>query len=320
MDETLINLISQKMECYLSSAQMKILRATLKTTTTQCPTKLENTDLIALFLSAKSVEGCSNATLLYYENTLRSLEQSLLRPISKATTDDLRNYLINYEIKHGSSKTTIDNIRRIFSSFFSWLEDEDYIVKSPARRIKHVRSPKKIKSVFSDEDLELLRQSSSNLRDAAIINILASTGMRVGELVRLKIKDINISERECLVTGKGNKQRIVYFDARTKIHLEKYLDSREDRKEALFIPLKGSGPKLSINTVEIRLKELGKELNIQRVHPHKFRRTMATNAIDKGMPIEQVQKLLGHSKIDTTLAYAMVNQSNVKHSHQKFIS
>lgn len=306
------------MECYLSSAQMKILRTTLKTTT-QYSTKLEDTDLIALFLSAKSVEGCSNATLLYYENTLRSLEQSLLQPISKATTDDLRNYLINYETKRGSSKTTIDNIRRIFSSFFSWLEDEDYIVKSPVRRIKHVRSPKKIKSVFSDEDLELLRQSSHNLRDTAIINILASTGMRVGELVRLKIKDININERECLVTGKGNKQRIVYFDARTKIHLEKYLNSREDCKEALFIPFKGSEPKLSINTVEIRLKELGKELNIQRVHPHKFRRTMATNAIDKGMPIEQVQKLLGHERIDTTMHYALVNQNNVKTSHRKYL-
>lgn len=306
------------MECYLSSAQMKILRTTLKTTT-QYSTKLEDTDLIALFLSAKSVEGCSNATLLYYENTLRSLEQSLLQPISKATTDDLRNYLINYETKRGSSKTTIDNIRRIFSSFFSWLEDEDYIVKSPVRRIKHVRSPKKIKSVFSDEDLELLRQSSHNLRDTAIINILASTGMRVGELVRLKIKDININERECLVTGKGNKQRIVYFDARTKIHLEKYLNSREDCKEALFIPFKGSEPKLSINTVEIRLKELGKELNIQRVHPHKFRRTMATNAIDKGMPIEQVQKLLGHERIDTTMHYALVNQNNVKTSHRRFL-
>ena len=318
MDETLINLISQKMECYLSSAQMKILRTTLKTTT-QCSTKLKNTDLIALFLSAKSVEGCSNATLLYYENTLRSLEQSLLQPISKASTDDLRNYLINYETKRGSSKTTIDNIRRIFSSFFSWLEDEDYIVKSPARRIKHVRSPKKIKSVFSDEDLELLRQSRRNLRDTAIINILASTGMRVGELVRLKIKDININERECLVTGKGNKQRIVYFDARTKIHLEKYLNSREDHKEALFIPLKGSESKLSINTVEMRLKKLGKELNIQRVHPHKFRRTMATNAIDKGMPIEQVQKLLGHERIDTTMHYALVNQNNVKTSHRKYL-
>lgn len=318
MDETLINLISQKMECYLSSAQMKILRTTLKTTA-QCSTKLEDTDLIALFLSAKSVEGCSNATLLYYENTLRSLEQSLLQPISKASTDDLRNYLINYETKRGSSKTTIDNIRRIFSSFFSWLEDEDYIVKSPARRIKHVRSPKKIKSVFSDEDLELLRQSSHNLRDSAIINILASTGMRVGELVRLKIKDININERECLVTGKGNKQRIVYFDARTKIHLEKYLNSREDHREALFIPLRGSAHKLSINSVEIRLKELGKELNIQRVHPHKFRRTMATNAIDKGMPIEQVQKLLGHERIDTTMHYALVNQNNVKTSHRKYL-
>lgn len=297
---------------------MKILRTTLKTTT-QCSTKLENTDLIALFLSAKSVEGCSNTTLLYYENTLRSLEQSLLQPISKATTNDLRNYLINYEIKRGSSKTTIDNIRRIFSSFFSWLEDEDYIVKSPARRIKHVRSPKKIKSVFSDEDLELLRQNNNNLRDTAIINILASTGMRVGELVRLKIKDININERECLVTGKGNKQRIVYFDARTKIHLEKYLNSRVDRREALFIPLKGSEPKLSINTVEMRLKKLGKDLNIQRVHPHKFRRTMATNAIDKGMPIEQVQKLLGHERIDTTMHYALVSQNNVKTSHRKYL-
>ena len=237
----------------------------------------------------------------------------------QVTTDDLRQYLTNYQVQRKSSKVTIDNIRRILSSFFSWMEDEDFIVKSPVRRIHKVKTAKVIKDTYTDEALEQMRDHCTTTRDLAIIDLLASSGMRVGEMVTLNREDINFNERECVVFGKGNKERLVYFDARTKIHLQNYLDSRTDNDPALFVSLKAPHERLMIGGVEVRLRELGKRLNLPRVHPHKFRRTMATTAIDKGMPIEQVQQLLGHQKIDTTMHYAMVKQQNVKLAHRKYI-
>ena len=318
MDEQIIDWVSRKMEQHLSPEQMKILRATLKSAA-RAQAMEEERDFIALFLSAKEIEGCSQRTIEYYENTLRKLEADISTPLHSTGTDELREYLARYEFERGSSKVTIDNIRRIIASFFSWLEDEDYIVKSPARRIKHVKTPKKIKNTFTDEDLEVLRERCTNARDLAIVDMLTSTGMRIGELVGLNINDINLEERECLVTGKGNKQRLTYFDARTKVHLGDYLRTRTDDHESLFIPLNGKARRMTIGAIELRLRQIGEKSNIQRVHPHKFRRTLATNAIDKGMPIEQVQKLLGHEKIDTTMHYALVNQNNVKASHRKYL-
>lgn len=318
MNEQVIDWISKEMEQHLNAEQMKILRATLRSASSELPA-INCSDLIGLFLAAKEVEGCSPKTIEYYESTLRKLEDGIATPLHLAETDELRKYLAKYESERGSSKVTIDNIRRIISSFFAWLEDEDYIVKSPARRIKHVKTPKRVKSTFTDEDLELLREKCGNKRDLAIVDLLASTGMRIGELVGLNIEDIDLEERECLVTGKGNKQRLVYFDARTKVHLSNYLKTREDHQRALFTPLRGPARRITIGTVELRLRQIGKALDIQRVHPHKFRRTLATNAIDKGMPIEQVQKLLGHERIDTTMHYALVSQSNVKASHRKYL-
>jgi len=245
--------------------------------------------------------------------------QKITKTIKHIDTNDLREYLSNYQNKGNAGKVTIDNIRRILSSFFSWLEEENYILKSPVRRIKKVKTGQLIKETYSDESLELLRDFSGNIRDLAMIDLLSSTGMRVGELVKLNISDIDFANRECIVLGKGDKERKVYFDARTKIHLTRYLESRKDNNEALFVSLLKPYSRLKISGVEIRLRELGRKLNIPKVHPHKFRRTLATRAIDKGMPIEQVQKLLGHTKIDTTLQYAMVNQSNVKNSHRKYI-
>lgn len=187
------------------------------------------------------------------------------------------------------------------------------------RRIHKVKTCKTVKETYTDEALEIMRDSADSVRDLAIIDMLASTGMRVGELVKLNKADIDFQNRECVVLGKGNKQRKVYFDARTKIHLKKYLDSRCDENEALFVSLQKPYNRLQISGVEIRLRELGRKLNLNKVHPHKFRRTLATMAIDKGMPIEQVQQLLGHQSVDTTLQYAMVNQNNVKASHKKYI-
>ena len=278
-----------------------------------------NLRLLEMFLSAKQVEGCSIKTAKYYEVTIKQLFKKMPKKVVNYTTDDIRAYLAVYQRKHKSSKVTIDNIRRIFSSFFSWLEEEDYIIKSPVRRIHKVKTGAQVKEVLSDENLETLRDNCTNIRDLAIIDMLSSTGMRVGELVKLNREDVNFSERECIVFGKGNKERMVYFNARTKIHLQQYLASRKDRNKALFVSLAKPHLRLGISGIECRLRKIGRNCKIARVHPHKFRRTLATMAIDKGMPVEQVQKLLGHVKIDTTMHYAMVNQTNVKLSHRKFL-
>ena len=282
-------------------------------------TSKESIEYLALFVSAKRVEGCSEKTITYYEKTISTMLTKLDKDANRITTEDLREYLANYQKEKGSSKVTIDNIRRILSSFFSWLEDEGYILKSPVRRIHKIKTTLCIKEAYTEEALEVIRDECSELRDLALIDLLASTGMRVGELVQLNREDIDFSERECKVLGKGDKERVVYFDARTKIHLKNYLDSRSDSDEALFVSLKAPYKRLQIGGVESRLREIGKKCEMEKVHPHRFRRTLATVAIDKGMPIEQLQCLLGHKRIDTTLHYAMVKQSNVKASHRKYI-
>lgn len=281
--------------------------------------EVDNNKLLNLFLSAKQVEGCSNKTIIYYKSTIEKMLMKIKKQVYNINTDDLRKYLFDHKNKNHLSKTTIDNIRRIFSSFFSWLEDEDYIIKNPVRRIHRVKTGRIIKEVLTDEDLELLRDNCNEIRDLTMVELLISTGMRVGELVNLNIEDINFYERECVIFGKGENERIVYFDARTKIHLIKYLQTRNDNNPALFVSFKKPYNRLGISAVERRIREIGSKANIKNVHPHKFRRTMATNAIDKGMPIEQVQKLLGHVQIDTTMQYAIVNQNNVKIAHRKFI-
>lgn len=327
MIDNLINEIEQAMLNVLDNEQMSQLRKVLEYTFRNvCVTEKNsvnnescNQTLIENFVAAKKVEGCSVKSINYYKSTIDNALVKINKEVVHITTDDLRNYLNEYQASSGASKVTVDNIRRILSSFFSWLEEENYIVKSPVRRIHKVKVGKTVKETYTDEALEQMRDHCSSSRDLALIDLLASTGMRVGELVRLNRNDIDYQNRECIVTGKGDKQRKVYFDARTKIHLQKYVNSRTDTNEALFVSLLAPYDRLQISGVEIRLRQLGRELNIPKVHPHKFRRTLATMAIDKGMPIEQVQHLLGHQSLDTTLQYAMVNQNNVKLSHHKFI-
>lgn len=330
MKNEIITEIEQSLLNYLDNAQMEVLHATLvrclgnvdivNLKQTSGISQYSNIELIDKFISAKEIEGCSKRTTKYYESTLLKMNSKLDKEITHMTTDDLRTYLTDYQKINNCSKASVDNIRRNLSSFFSWLEEENYILKSPMKRIHKIKTDKVIKETYSDETLELLRDNCNNLRDLAIIDILASTGMRVGELVKLNINDIDFENRECVVFGKGNKERPVYFDARTKIHLKNYLYSRTDGNPALFVSLDAPYDRLKISGVEIRLRQLGRRLGIQKVHPHKFRRTVATKAIDKGMPIEQVQSLLGHSQIDTTMHYAMVNQNNVKESHRKYVA
>ena len=326
MKQNLITDVVQGMLPYLNNAQTEKLQEVLQHTLFSYKvTKVENNtenleqDLVELFLSAKRIEGCSEKTLKYYNATIQAMLTCVGKGVRHIVTDDVRSYLTEYQEKNQSSKVTIDNIRRILSSFFSWLEDEDYILKSPVRRIHKVKTGTNIKETYTDEALELMRDSCTELRDLAIIDMLASTGMRVGEMVLLNRADINFNERECVVFGKGDKERIVYFDARTKIHLQNYLNSRRDENPALFVSLQKPHKRLQISGIEVRLREYGKRLGLSKVLPHKFRRTLATMAIDKGMPIEQLQQLLGHRRIDTTLQYAMVKQSNVKIAHRKYI-
>ena len=322
MEEAIKNILVD-MDSYLTSNQSQKLQRVLILRLgkdQQRNIETSNMNYLRMFLDAKKIEGCSTRTIDYYQTTIEKMLCEITEPIRKVTTDDIRSYLSNYQDKNGCSRTTIDNIRRNISSFFTWLEEEDYIIKSPMRRIHKIKTKKTVKEIITDEEIEKLRDQCVNLRDLAIIDLLYSTGIRIGELVRLNISDINFEERECVVFGKGDKERRVYFDARTKIHLQQYISSRKDENPALFATLDAPYERLRISGVEIRLRGLGRQLGINRVHPHKFRRTMATRAIDKGMPIEQVQRLLGHSQIDTTMHYAIVNQTNVKVSHRKYIA
>lgn len=326
MKEKVIKEIEQKMASILNNEQKEKLKEVLLYTfynieVTSIKDKLveDTTDYAKIFIAAKRIEGCSERTLNYYETTIKTMIDKLSKKVNSIETEDLRNYLSEYQAKNNCSKVTIDNVRRILSSFFAWLEDEDYIMKSPVRRIHKVKATQTVKETYTDEELEEMRDACLEIRDLAMVDFLASTGVRVGELVNLDRVDIDMQERSCVVLGKGGKEREVYFDARTKIHLQNYLNTRKDNNSALFVSLLRPYDRLKISGVEIRLRELGKRINIKKIHPHKFRRTMATKAIDKGMPIEQVQVLLGHRKIDTTLQYAMVNQNNVRNSHKKFI-
>ncbi len=322
MEEKIVMILNEMSE-YLSIPQMKKLQETMLrvfSEKTEKKTVIPNEEFLKMFLDAKRIEGCSERTLQYYRVTIDKMLQCMTQPIRKITTEDMRGYLSDYQKINDCGKVTVDNVRRNISSFFSWLEEENYILKSPMRRIHKIKTNQQVKEIISDEEIEKLRDKCDNKRDLAMIDLLYSTGIRVGELVSLKISDIDFESRECVVFGKGGKERKVYFDAKAKLHLQEYVDSRDDGNPALFVTLDAPHDTLKISGVEIRMRRLGRSLSMVKIHPHKFRRTMATRAIDKGMPIEQVQKILGHSQIDTTMQYAMVNQANVKASHHRYIS
>ena len=322
MEEKIVKVINEMGE-YLNVSQMKKLQEVLLKTFSEREISKEDTrneEYLALFLDSKKIEGCSERTIQYYRTTIEKLFFYIKTPVRKMTTEEIRRYLVEYQQINDCSKVTVDNVRRNISSFFSWLEEEDYILKSPMKRIHKIKTRQQVKETISDEAIEQLRDNCGCARDLAMIDLLYSTGIRVGELVNLNVSDINFEARECIVYGKGDKERKVYFDAKAKIHLQRYLANRTDNNKALFVTLDAPYDRLKISGVEVRMRKLGRKLNMEKIHPHKFRRTMATRAIDKGMPIEQVQKILGHSQIDTTMQYAIVNQTNVKTSHQKFIA
>lgn len=319
MDQELINAVMHDMSKHLNNEQMMLLKESLEKATAEDNSGIDSRELLERFLSTKRLEGRLERTIKYYRTSISKMLEAVGKSVMAITTDDLRAYLADYQSRPTVSKATVDNQRRNLGTFFAWLEEEDYILKSPVRRIHKIKTTVAVREAYTDDEMERLRDACENSRDLAIIDVLASTGMRIGELVKLNRDDIDFTERECLVLGKGDKERMVYFDARAKLHLKVYLDSRTDDNEALFVGLRAPRNRVTINGIELRVRELGRKVGIKKCHPHKFRRTMATVAIDKGMPIEQVQRLLGHEKIDTTLHYAMVKQSNVKIAHRKYI-
>lgn len=329
MNNEIIDKIKSRMENELLPEQLikleEVLMDVFEYKKFEDSSSRNNKNLINQYISAKKIEGCSKRTEEYYLSTLNFFEKTIKCDICTINTNNIREYLFNYQKINNCSNVTLDTVRRILSSFYKWLEEEDFILKSPMKRIHRIKTPVVIKQALSEEQIEVIRKkASNNNRNLAIIDFLLSSGIRVSELVRLNRSSINLNSRTCIVFGKGAKQRETYFDVRTKIELENYLKTRKDKNRALFVTERkkskhGSYSRLSINSIEKMIREIGQKTDIENVHPHRFRRTMATRAIDKGMPIEQVQVLLGHTKIDTTMRYANVQQANVRYSHQKFI-
>ena len=323
MQNTIYNIL-QDMSRFLSGEEMKELQRTLIRHLVEG--KQENrlvthSEYMELFLESKRIEGLSKKTLSAYRKAIENMNAYFETvPLIQISTAQLRVYLSDFGNKHNYGKASMDLQRRMLSSYFSWLYDEDYILRNPIKRIHKIKTEKRVKTVLTDEEIETLRDNCKNMRNLVIVELLCATGMRVGELVNLDRRDIDFDKRECIIFGKGSKERTAYFDAKVKIHLRKYLESRDDDNEALFVTLRKPHDRLQIGGVEAIVRKMGRELGIRNVHPHKFRRTMATKAIDKGMPVEQVQKLLGHTEINTTMTYAMVSQNNVKSSYKKYMS
>ena len=276
--------------------------------------------VLGTFLVRKRVEGRSERTLSLYNLHLRRMLQNLNKPVEEITEADLFLYIEMYKRKRNVSGVYLDNIRLVFSSFFGWLNIKGYISRNPAAGLDPIKAEKRIKKPLSDTDLEKLRRKCRLERDLALIEFLYSTGVRVSELVALNRQDIDFSSMDVIVYGKGAKERETYLTAASCMHLKEYLDSRTDDNEALFVGLKSPHKRLTVSGVEEILRRLGKQTGIEKVHPHRFRRTMATNILNKGMPIEEVKEILGHVKLDTTMIYCQVNKENVRHSHRKFMS
>lgn len=275
---------------------------------------------LCAFLIRKRVEGRSEKTISQYSLHLRRMLQYINKPVKEITEADLFSYIAMYKKKRGVSGVYLNNIRLVCSSFFSWLNNKGYIRKNPAAGLDPIKVEKRIKKPLSDTELEMLRRKCTLERDIALIECLYSTGVRVSELVALNRQDIDFDNMRAVVYGKGAKERETYLTAAACMHLKEYLDSRSDSNDALFVGLKAPHERLTVSGVEEVLRKLGKNTGIVKVHPHRFRRTMATNILNKGMPIEEVKEILGHVKLDTTMIYCQISKENVRHHHRKYMS
>lgn len=275
--------------------------------------------MLKKFIATKRLEGIAESTLTRYYDANLKLLQFLRKDLSEITTYDIRFYL-SYRREcpeRQVSNRTLDGMRRCYSSFFSWLDAEEIIPHNPCAGIKQIKYKKDVKKPFSAVDIEKMRNAcSSNIRDLALIDFLYCTGCRVSEVARLNISDINFEALECVVIGKGNKERYVYLSEVAAMHLREYLDSRQDDYEALFA---GKGTeRLQKNGIEAIVKNIGKKAGVDNAHPHRFRRTLATNLLDRGMNIQDVAEILGHADLKTTQIYCYISKKNVKAAYCKY--
>ena len=271
------------------------------------------------FLDVKALEGCSKATIKNYKFNLNKFLLGVGKDPTEIATQDIRKYLADYKRERGVSNTTLDNMRRVFQSFFTWMHREGYIIKDPCAAVNKIRADKIIKNPYSDKEMELMREAAKNLREKAIIEVLYSTGMRIGELEKLNKDDIDFVNGKAIVFGKGAKEREVYFNVKAQLALKKYLENRNDTNEALFVGLQSPYNRLKVSTYEKILRELGGRCGVH-CHPHRFRRTCATILLNKGMPIQEVSKVLGHAKLETTMIYCEIDQQSVATNHRKYMN
>lgn len=323
INEAIFNTL-QEMTPKLSLNQLRELQNSLykcfAEATNSSVKQLSNNDYIDRYISAKKVEGMAESTIKSYKSSItKFLNYCDDKLIVRITTDDVRAAINRYKDESHCSDLTLDTFRRRISAVFSWLLEEEYIVRNPVSRVHKINYTKKVKTVFSEEEIERIYDNCVSYRELALIGLLNSTGVRVGELATLELSRLDLDNRECVVHGKGNKERTVYFDSKTKLYLEKYLETRNDDVDAVIITKIKPYRKASIRTIQREVGKLGALAEIPKCHPHKFRSTLATRAIDKGMPIEQLKELLGHTEIDTTLVYAQVQQKNIKRSHEQFL-
>lgn len=276
-----------------------------------------NFTLIEEFIRRKQLEGCSDATLRQYHDYMVRISIDVGKKLEDLNTNDIRSFLSNYQETRQCKNHTMDNMRRAYSSFFNFIEEE-YSILNPVKKIHKIKSEKTLQMPFTDEEIIMIEDACKNIRELTIINFLNSSGIRVSELCGLNRNSLSLNTREGKVFGKGSKERKFYIDARTKVHLEKYLKKRTDSNPALFVTANAPFNRLTKTGCEYMVAQIGTRAGVEKCHPHRFRRTLATRLIDRGVPIEQVQQILGHTKLDTTLIYAQVNQTNVKLNHSKF--
>lgn len=278
----------------------------------------DNLKILKFYLRSKERNGCSEETIDNYRLHISTFLYTNIVALKDISAVDIYKYLDRYKLSHNISNNTLDNIRRVLNGFFNYLEEEDFILKSPCRKIHRIKGEEIIKAPFTEEAIELLRDICPTIRELALVDFLNSSGVRVGELIKLNRNDISLLTKEGIVFGKGGRERVIYFDAKAKVHLQKYLASRHDCNPALFVNSKAPYNRITKSGVEFIISELGRAAGVKNAYPHRFRRSLATRLLARGMPIEQVQKILGHKKIETTLIYAKVNSLDVKRNHERY--
>lgn len=329
MKDDIVQEVVLKMSSDLSDKQLRKLGEVLsvcvkdytftKNTEIACYEQTDWEKILKIFIASKGLKNCSQGTRYNYYSRLRNLMTMLGKNIADITTNDLRYYLAMYKETHKISDSYIDTIRRYISSFFSFCQIEGYITTNPAERLEKVKVPKILKNAFSQRDLVILKENAECIRDLALIEVLYSTAGRVGEVIALNKSDINFATGQVNLYGfKGKAERIVYLTEEAMYYLEKYLNSRTDSNEALFVGLREPYNRVTENTVETRMRNLGKKVGI-KTHPHKFRRTFLSDGSHRGMNLQELQKYAGHVKPETTMMYLDIKNEDIHSSFNRYI-